>query len=126
MVLPSGSHCRSLFAPPSLVNCFRPDPSTFISQISLLATKAILSAPPRMDDDGAVVSSGASVGAAGVSVLVAARFATGTAVELFGEAGASVFAEREVEVLTGTPVFAGLSPPLITNKAPAITTSAPN
>src|SRR3990172_5707113 len=104
-VLPSGSHCRSLLRPPSVVNGASSEPSTFISQISPLATKAILSAPPMAVSDGAV---GVSVGAGGASVAVASTITTGISVELFTDSDVSVIDGADVNVLDGASVTSGL------------------
>src|SRR5512135_489031 len=121
MTLPPGNHCRSLFAPPSVVNCLRSEPSGFMSQISLLATNATLSAPPGADAEGWTGSVGASVGAEGVSVLVGSVITTGTCVEASVGADVSGFKGMEVKVLAGTCVFAGPKPPLNKNKPTATT-----
>src|SRR5512138_817381 len=117
-----GSHCRSFFAPPSVVNCLRFVPSTFTSQISLLATKAILSAPPRLDTDGLAVS----VGAGGVSVLAVSSTAIGKLVGASVGTDVSVFKTIVVDVLIGTSVLAGLRPPLNTKNPAAITATTPS
>src|SRR5690242_12742613 len=96
----SGSHCRSLLEAPSLVNCFRPEPSMFTSQISLLATKAILSAPPWTGKGGGAVF----VGVVGTSVLVASTTAIGTFVGVLTRVAVSVTGGGTVNVLTGACV----------------------
>src|SRR5262245_38343117 len=66
IVLPSGSHCKSVLAAPSEVSGIGSEPFTFISQISLLATKAILSTPPSTGK-----ATGAGVFVTGSRVAVA-------------------------------------------------------
>src|ERR1051326_6084716 len=100
MFSPSGSHCRSLLEAPSVVNCFRSEPSTFMSQISLLATMAILSAPPRAGNNGGA----GFVGVAGISVLVTSTTITGTFVGVLATVAVSVTGGGTVSVLTGTCV----------------------
>src|SRR5688572_11569155 len=107
-VLPSGNHCKSLLRPPSVVNWASSEPSTFISQISLLATKAILSAPPNAGTNGTV---GVSVGVGGASVAVASTMETGTSVDVWTGTEVSVIAGTEVGVLDGASVKVGLAIP---------------
>src|SRR5512141_2744426 len=110
MFSPSGSHCRSFLTPPSTVNCFGSEPSTFITQISLLATKAILSAPPKAGNPGMAVS--VAVGGSEVSVIVDSISTIGIFVGLSMGADVSVGKGAEVDVtiggLTGGSVAAKL------------------
>src|SRR5215208_6952471 len=119
---PSGSHCKSFLVTPSVVSCFSSEPSTFMSQISLLATKAILSAPPGEGSAGTAVSVGAR---GGISVLVASTIATGTSVELSTGADVSVAGGTGVDVLTGGSVTTGCLLPLNRNKPVAKTATTP-
>src|SRR5512141_518430 len=96
MFSPSGSHCRSFLTPPSTVNCLRSEPSTFMTQISLLATNAILSAPPKARSEGMAVLVG--VGGREVSVAVDSDSTTGTLVELSMGAVVSVGRGADVAV----------------------------
>src|SRR5574341_2377631 len=116
IVLPSGNHCRSLFVAPSFVNCSRPVPSIFIVQISLLATKAILSAPPNVALANTVA---VSVGVGGASVSVASTMTTGTTVTSFTGAEVSVAGGGSVKVLTGASVSTGVLVPLYKKTPPA-------
>src|SRR6266487_4127182 len=114
----ASSHCRSLLEAPSVVNGLSSEPSIFINQISLLATKATLSAPPSIGSAGTA----GSVGAGGVSVLVASTITTGISVELLMGVDASVLGGTDVDVLTGASVFAGLFIPLTRKKPPVAIT----
>src|SRR5689334_20614808 len=105
MFSPSGSHCRSLLIPPSAVNCFGSEPSTFTIQISLLAISAILSAPPKTGSEGRDVSVG--VDGSAVSVAVDCTSATGTLVGLSVAALVSAGSGANVDVLTTTGVGVG-------------------
>src|SRR6266540_5405014 len=98
MFSPSGSHCKSFLVPPSAVNCFSSKPSTFIAQISLLATKAILSAPPKARGAGMVVS--VRVGGREVSVIVGSISTIGMFVGLLTGADVSVGKGADVDVST--------------------------
>src|SRR5215207_2380293 len=117
IVSPSGSHCRSFFTPPSVVREISSEPSTFITQTSLLATKAILSAPPNAGTDGVSVS--VSVGGSEVAVLVDSMITMGMAVASASEVDVSVIEGAEVAVLTGVSVSSGVLVPLKRKKPPA-------
>ena len=110
MFSPSGSHCRSFLIPPSTVNFLRSEPSTFMTQISLLATNAILSAPPKARSEGMAVLVG--VGGRGVSVAVDSISTTDTLVGLSTGAVVSVGRGIEVDVLTGASVGGEFLPSL--------------
>src|SRR5215510_7820605 len=94
---------RSVLTPPSLVNTLGSEPSTFITQISLFATNAILSAPPIERANGAVI---VSVGAGRVSVEVSAGITTASVTA--ADVGSDVsLAGIDVKVLAGGAVAAG-------------------
>src|SRR6266498_1731906 len=120
MFSPSGSHCRSFLTPPSTVNCLRSEPSTFMTQISLLATNAILSAPPKASNDGTTVTVG--VEGREVSVIVGSISTTGIFVGLLTGADVSVGKGADVEVLTDASV-AGEFLPLLKKKNPPARTA---
>src|SRR5215207_1431632 len=122
IVSPSGSHCRSFFAPPSVVNWIGSEPSTLITQTSLLATTAILSAPPKAGTEGAGVS--VSVGGMAASVLVDSTITIGIAVDSASGVDVSVIGGAGVEVLMGVSVPRGVPVPLKRKKPPATAITA--
>ncbi len=117
-VSPSGSHCRSFLAPPSFVSWLSSEPSRFAIQMSLFATKAILSAPPPTGMEGVGVSVAVSVGGTTVSVLVDS-IATGTTVVSLTEDSVSVARGAEVAVLIDACVADGVLVPLNRKNPPA-------
>src|SRR5215207_6349605 len=116
------SHCRSFLVAPSLVSCLGSLPSTFINQISLFATNAILSTPPRLGSSGAV---GVSVAVGTAWVGVSSDTSTGSVTLVCG-IDVSVKAGADVDgLMTGASVSMGvLLIPLNKKKPPAMTAMA--
>ena len=116
-VSPSSRHCRTFLTLTSVVTCVRSEPSRLTSHISLLATKAILSAPPNSGAEGGRVGVAVSVGSTG-SVLVGST-TSGTAVASLTAVEVSVAGGAEVDVLSGASVCGGVRVWLKRKKPPA-------